>query len=51
VLVLFLAKMQYQATWILLFVAGSFAIAMLAVKPLTPALREAPFRAPKMEKG
>jgi hypothetical protein len=51
VLVLFLAKMQYQTTWILLFVASSFAIALLAKKPLTPALREAPFRAPKFEKG
>ena len=30
VLVLFLAKMQYQATWILLFVSVSFAVAVLA---------------------
>jgi hypothetical protein len=27
---LFLAKMQYQATWILLFVSVSFAVAVLA---------------------
>jgi len=33
VFILFLAKMQYQATWILLFVSVSFAVAVLAKKP------------------
>jgi hypothetical protein len=33
VLVLYLAKLQYQVTWILLFVSVSFTVAVLAKKP------------------
>ena len=40
VLVLYLAKLQYQATWILLFVTVSFAVAVLAKKPLTLTLAQ-----------
>jgi hypothetical protein len=40
VLVLYLARLQYQATWILLFVSVSFAVAVLAKKSLTLTLAQ-----------